>query len=75
MGPHEVRLEVLKLQVPIPPLTEQQRIIARSDYLQTKVHGLKCLQTESATQLDALLPSVLDKAFRGELQAAQAGYC
>jgi hypothetical protein len=28
---------------------------------------LRRLQTESQVELDALLPSILDKAFRGEL--------
>jgi hypothetical protein len=29
--------------------------------------ALKRLQAETATELNALLPSILDKAFRGEL--------
>ena len=32
-----------------------------------EVDGLKRLQAETATGLDALLPAVLDRAFRGEL--------
>lgn len=35
--------------------------------LQAKVDALKRLQQETAAELDALLPSLLDKAFRGEL--------
>ena len=34
---------------------------------QAKVEALKRLQAETATELDALLPSILDKAFKGEL--------
>ena len=56
-----------KLNIPIPPLTEQRHIVAYFDNLQAKVDALKRLQTESATELDALLPSILDKAFKGEL--------
>jgi len=37
------------------------------DTWQTEVNKLKRLQAETATELDALLPSVLDRAFRGEL--------
>jgi type I restriction enzyme S subunit len=37
------------------------------DDLRAKVDSLKRLQAETADELDALLPSVLDKAFRGEL--------
>jgi type I restriction enzyme S subunit len=35
--------------------------------LQAKADRLKALQAETAAELDALLPSVLDRAFRGEL--------
>jgi hypothetical protein len=28
---------------------------------------LRCLQTETAAELDALLPALLDRAFKGEL--------
>jgi hypothetical protein len=31
------------------------------------VDALKKLQAETAAELDALLPSILDRAFRGEL--------
>lgn len=46
---------------------EQQRIVAYLDNLQAKVDALKRLQAETAAELDALLPSILDKAFKGEL--------
>ena len=55
------------LQILIPPLSEQRRIAAYLDDLQAKVDSLKRLQTETAAELDALLPSVLDLAFKGEL--------
>ena len=37
------------------------------DTLQEKMDALKRLQAESATELDALLPAILDRAFKGEL--------
>jgi len=37
------------------------------DTLQAEVDALKRLQAETAAELDGLLPSILDKAFRGEL--------
>ena len=55
------------LKLPIPPLLEQHRIVVYLDDLQARVDALKRLQAETAAELDALLPSVLDKAFRGEL--------
>jgi type I restriction enzyme S subunit len=51
----------------LPPLEEQHRIVAYLDDLQSQVDALKRLQTETAAELDALLPSILDKAFKGEL--------
>ena len=35
---------------------------------QTQVAALKRLQAETATELDLLLPAVLDRAFKGELR-------
>ncbi len=55
------------IPVPVPPLEEQRRIVAYLDGLQAKVECLKGLQAQTAVELDAVLPSVLDKAFTGEL--------
>jgi type I restriction enzyme S subunit len=59
--------KVLELLVPPHPLPEQRRIVAELDALQAEVDALKRLQAETATDLDALLPAILDKAFKGEL--------
>ena len=53
--------------VAYPPLPEQQHIVTYLDNLQTKVDSLKKMQAETAAELDALLPSVLDRAFKGKL--------
>jgi type I restriction enzyme S subunit len=53
--------------VPVPPLTEQRRLVAELDALQAEVDALKRLQAETAASLDALLPAILDKAFRGKM--------
>ena len=50
-----------------PPLPEQRRIVAELDVLQEKVDTLKRLQAETSAELDALLPSILDRAFKGDL--------
>ena len=55
------------LPIPVPPLAEQRRIVAELDALQAEVDALKGLQAETATELDALLPAILDRAFKGEL--------
>jgi type I restriction enzyme S subunit len=53
--------------IPLPPVPEQHHIAAELDTLQAEVDALKCLQAESAAELDVLLPSILDRAFCGEL--------
>jgi len=58
---------VANLPCRIPVLAEQRRIVAELDGMQAKVDELKKLQAETAIELDALLPSILDKAFKGEL--------
>jgi len=54
-------------RLPYPPMPEQDRIVCYLDGLQAKANALKRLQAETTKELNALLPSVLDKAFRGEL--------
>lgn len=58
---------IKRFVLPLPPYNEQRRIVAYLDNLQAKADALKRLQTETAAELDALLPSILDRAFRGEL--------
>lgn len=53
--------------LPVPPLPEQRRIVEYLDNLQSKVNALKNLQAETQKDLDTLMPSILDKAFKGEL--------
>jgi type I restriction enzyme S subunit len=59
--------KVLALSLPPFALPEQRRIVSELDALQAEVNALKRLQTETTTELDALLPSILDRAFNGEL--------
>jgi type I restriction enzyme, S subunit len=56
-----------RTKIPLPPLEEQRRIVAHLDNLQSSVDATKKLQSETAAELDALMPSILSKAFRGEL--------
>jgi type I restriction enzyme S subunit len=58
---------IRRLRLPVPPLREQCGFVAYLDDLQEKVNALKILQVETSVELDALMPSILDKAFRGEL--------
>ena len=45
----------------------QRQIVTYLDGLAAQVARLQRLQTETAAELDALLPSMLDKAFKGGL--------
>jgi type I restriction enzyme S subunit len=58
---------VKDLDIPIPPLDEQCFIVSFLDSLQSKVNELRNFQVESQKELNKLLPSLLDKAFKGEI--------
>jgi len=58
------------MQIPFPmgiKINEQCRIVAHLDNLQEEMYGIKRLQYETQSELDALIPSIVAKAFRGEL--------
>jgi type I restriction enzyme S subunit len=52
--------------LPLSTFPEQRRIVAELDALQAEVDRLKALQAETAAELDALLPAILDRAFKRE---------
>jgi type I restriction enzyme S subunit len=56
---------IREFQMPTPSSAEQRRIVAYLDDLQQKTDSLEALQAETSAELDALMPSILDKAFRG----------
>ncbi len=58
---------LLNIPIPVPSISEQSQIVAELDALQAEVDSLKRLQSDAAAELDALLPAILDRAFRGEL--------
>ncbi|MBU0494631.1 MAG: restriction endonuclease subunit S [Chloroflexi bacterium] len=65
--PHIRVKDAPNIRIPLPPLSEQCRIVAYLDGLQAQVGAVKRLQAGTAAELEALLPSILDRAFRGEL--------
>lgn len=52
-----------KIEVPVPDYQKQLWF----NQLQYKVEQIKQAQAENAVELEALMPSILDKAFKGEL--------
>jgi type I restriction enzyme S subunit len=55
------------LEIPELSIHEQHQIVTHLETLQSKLNALKCHQAQTAAELDALLPAVLERAFRGEL--------
>lgn len=66
-SPHLNIGAIRKFPISVPSLQEQGRIVAELDALRARVEELKRHQAETAAQLEALLPAVLDLAFRGKL--------
>lgn len=68
---HDTRkLETEKLlatKIAVPPIERQWHTIAQLDALHAEVDKLIRMQTETAAELDALLPAILDRAFKGKL--------
>lgn len=59
--------QIRNLSLPCPPTEIQKSVVAELDALETNVDKVKALQSETATELTAILPAILDKAFKGEL--------
>jgi type I restriction enzyme S subunit len=53
----------LNYEFPLPPM--KQQLVLRN--VQARLGSLRELQSQTREELDALLPSVLDRAFKGEL--------
>jgi type I restriction enzyme S subunit len=53
--------------LPLPPLAQQRRIVDALESLHAKAEAVKHLHVDTAAELDAMIPAILDKAFRGEL--------
>jgi type I restriction enzyme, S subunit len=58
---------IKNIDVPLPSLNDQQKIFKKLQAMQSKLDALKHHQTETVAELNALMPSVLDRSFRGEL--------
>lgn len=58
---------IRELPLPVPPLAEQDEVVSHLDRLQSRMDAFTSLQAETAAELDALIPAILDRAFKGEL--------
>ena len=55
------------LEIPVPSIETQRHILGRLSGLESRIDASEGLQAETAIELNALLPSILGKAFKGEL--------
>lgn len=66
-SPH-LNIAALKaFRLRVPPLAAQQIVVDELDQLSSNLQQLDTEQEQSRIELDALLPAVLDRAFKGEL--------
>jgi type I restriction enzyme S subunit len=63
-----VSLKYLRnFMVPVPSISEQQKIVEKIDSLQEQIRKLEQIYTQKIKECDELKQSILQKAFRGEL--------
>ncbi|MHA2616648.1 MAG: restriction endonuclease subunit S [bacterium JZ-2024 1] len=58
---------IQQILLPLPPLSEQRRIVAHLEAVQARIQALKEGQTVTEAELKRLEQAILEKAFRGEL--------
>jgi len=56
-----------QIEIPLPPLHEQQRIVKKLDALSAETKKLEVIYRKKINDLEELKKSILQKAFRGEL--------
>lgn len=64
---HLVLREIRDLLIPLPDISQQRAIVELLNRLQMRTDELGKLNEECISHLEALMPSILDKAFKGEL--------
>lgn len=55
------------LDIPLPPLKTQQKVVSYLDEISNKIEKIKQIQKKKMQSLKELKASILDKAFKGEL--------
>ncbi|EAK3039519.1 restriction endonuclease subunit S [Campylobacter jejuni] len=68
IGQSGINIDKLKkIQIPLPPLKEQEQIAEHLDFVFEKAKALKELYTKELKDYEELKQSLLNKAFKGEL--------
>lgn len=55
------------IEIALPPISEQQQVIKHLDNFQKTLKRIQNQREDALKEFDALLPAILDKAFKGEL--------
>lgn len=58
---------IASFSVPVPSRSEQRRIVDYIREFESQIAAVQLLRQEALKELDALLPTILNKAFKGEL--------
>ena len=61
------KVHILQHVLAVPPLEEQERLVARIESFVRREQELRKLIREAEKEVSALMPALLAKAFRGEL--------
>ena len=59
--------ELKEINIPLPELPIQQKVVSYLDEISQKMEKIKQIQKEKMQSLKALKASILDQAFKGEL--------
>jgi len=58
---------LLDIRIPVPPLHEQQDIVAELEIYQKDLTKVESLQAHIGSEMEMLMPAILDRAFKGAL--------
>jgi type I restriction enzyme S subunit len=68
VGQQRVPVQFLKnVEIPYPPIEEQKRFTAYLNKIRETLDSLRRLQQRTEEELEKLIPSILDRAFKGML--------
>lgn len=59
--------DLQNLEIPLPPLDEQKRIVSRMEKLLSRIEEAERLQEETRKIFENITQGILDRAFKGEL--------
>jgi type I restriction enzyme S subunit len=59
--------DVRELAIPVPAVPEQHEMLSELEDLKAKIDALGNFQSETEMEINAMLPAILDRAFKGEL--------